>query len=78
MLYTLIGIERIDYVSRKTNMPVVGKKLHCTYTDESIEGMAVESIYINDKIDLPPLELADNLEVFYNKYGQVASVRAVE
>lgn len=31
MVYHVLGIETVDYVSKKTGQPVRGTNLHCTY-----------------------------------------------
>lgn len=74
----IIGKERVDYVSRKTNQPVKGTSLHVIGKDSKVEGMACETIFISEKSPMYeqvmgyPLE--SNVTVQYNRWGSVESV----
>lgn len=75
----IIGIEKVDYVSKKTNQPVKGLAL---YTVERIDskdgsGMRSERSYLSEDkaAALPePLKVGDDVTIVYNRYGSIATV----
>lgn len=73
-MYTVIGIENVSYVSKKTNQPVVGTRLHLTYEQEGVEGLCVESVFCGSTIDTDRLTTGDQIEVYYNKFGRVSDI----
>lgn len=73
-MYEVIGIKKVDYVSRKTNRPVNGYSLWLEYERKDVEGVAVDEVYVsNERISVVPL-LGDMCDVYYNKFGSVESV----
>lgn len=40
MIARVLGVQYLDYVSRKTGNPVKGLSLHCAYKDQQVEGEA--------------------------------------
>jgi len=73
---TVIGFEKVDYVSKKGNH-VKGHKVYTTYESNNITGVGVNEVYIGHSVDYIPT-LNDRIEVFYNRFGQVAKVSIVE
>lgn len=74
----ILGIEDVNYISKKTNKQVIGKRLHMSFTNEKIIGQGVESVFISSIIcDANALTIGDNIELLYNKYGQVTDVRII-
>ncbi len=47
MKVKVLGIQSVDYVSRKTGNPVKGVTLHSSFKDAQVEGESVSSIYYN-------------------------------
>lgn len=45
----IVGIERVDYVSKKTNNPVKGYTFYCVGEKQIIGGCFTESYFINDE-----------------------------
>ncbi|MBD5451285.1 MAG: hypothetical protein HDR25_01460 [Lachnospiraceae bacterium] len=80
MSMKIVGKQKVDYISKKTNQPVVGITLHCVAdtNDERFEGKRVESIFISNRSLMYEQCLAFPLEteisVMYNRYGSVESV----
>ena len=68
----VIGIEKVDYVSKKGN-PVKGVKLHMCYQSDKVQGMAAMSEFISERI-LCDVKVGDEIKLFYNKFGQVSEV----
>lgn len=66
----IIGIERVDYVSKKTNNPVKGYTFYCTGEKSGIfGGKFCESYFVND----------DNVKsLFATVKGDIAALIGVE
>lgn len=79
MIYTIIGIERVNYTSKKTGKPVLGYAFHCEYEDNKVDGCACCREYIADSYfstnSVP--SLGDKVEFLYNRFGNVDSFRYV-
>lgn len=73
-MYTIIGKEDVSYVSKKTNQPVIGTRLYLTYEHEKIDGYGVESVFCNSLIATDHLSVGDQIDVYYNKFGNVAEI----
>lgn len=74
----VVGKQIVDYVSRKTNLPVQGVTLHCVGTEENVQGLSVETIYISNKsksydtcMNLP---IESKITVSYNRWGNIDTV----
>ena len=70
----LLGIQTVDYVSRKTGNPVKGVTLHCSFKDPQVEGEAVDGIFVSDNLKLPcisELRVGQIVDVTYNNRGYV-------
>lgn len=74
----IIGIKNVDYVSKKTGKNVVGITLFLTETVEDVKGLACDSVYVSSASrayeDAKLCALGDDVEVGYNKYGQICSL----
>lgn len=78
----VVGIEAVDYVSKKSGERVQGVTLHCL-NDENPENSAVvgqttEKVYVSVKADcfsvLKDIKAGHEIKVFYNKYGAVDDI----
>lgn len=90
MRLTIVGLRRVDYVSKKTNLPVKGYTFNCTYPyDETKKdecGLATEEIFINDDKLQKFLsyftslnEMLDiDVNVFYNRFGRVETIEVAD
>lgn len=78
----LVGYEKVEY-TKKDGTNVNGHKLHVTYdgdeydNHEAVTGTAVEAIYISAMTALPALKIGDNLNIRYNRFGRVQSIKVV-
>ena len=52
MKVKVLGIQSVDYVSRKTGNPVKGVTLHSSFKDAQVEGESVSSIFVSDNLNL--------------------------
>ena len=80
MVVTIIGIEEVDYVSKRTNKPVEGRKIYYTYPfapTKDAAGLIAESCFCNYEL-AGELKVGDNIELFYNRFGSVADIRIIE
>lgn len=73
-MYTIIGIEDVSYVSKKTGQPVTGTRLHLTYEKENVDGYCVEEVFCNSSVDTEGLTVGDIIDIFYNKFGKVTGI----
>lgn len=77
MLVKVLGIQSVDYVSRKTGSPVKGTTLHTCYKDAQVMGECVDSIFISDNLGIPcirEIQPGMTVDVEYNNRGYVANV----
>lgn len=73
-MYEIIGIKDVDYISKRTNKPVVGFSLWVKYERKDVEGVCVDNIYVPvERISDKPT-LGDFVDIYYNKFGSVESV----
>lgn len=72
----VIGIQNVNYTSKRTGQPVVGVSLHCSFPDPNTEGDAVEKFYVSDNlhVDLRDLVPGDDVEIVFNNRGYVCDV----
>lgn len=77
----VVGIQSVDYLSRKTNQPVQGVTLHLTYQDSRITGVGTETVFVSAKAtcygDVVKIPIGSDVDVFYNRYGSIEEVRPV-
>lgn len=80
MKVTVMGIQPVNYVSRKTNQPVTGTTLHVAYPKKDVEGNAVETVFISSKseIGLNGIEVGCSLSMSYNRWGSVDNLELVD
>lgn len=77
MKVKVLGVQPVDYVSRKTGNPVKGVTLHSSFRDAQVEGESVSSIFVSDNlgikciVDVHPGMLVD---VQYNNRGYVCDL----
>lgn len=75
----IVGKQNVDYVSKKTNQQVTGITLHVIGPDSRVDGMAVETVFISSRMTdfaaVQKLNVGDEVEFLYNRWGNVESVR---
>lgn len=77
MKVKVLGIQSVDYVSRKTGNPVKGVTLHTTYKDAQVQGDATGNIFVSDNLGIPCVpEIRPGMmvNVEYNNRGYVAGL----
>lgn len=71
----VIGIQDVDYTSKRTGNRVLGKKIF--FIDEIRSGgvgYKADSIFV--KLDMAnDIHIDDNIDIIYNKFGSVIDVR---
>lgn len=80
MKVKILGIQNVDYVSRKTGNPVVGVTLHASLSDAQVVGTAVDKIFISDNLHLPCVKdfaLGQSVDIEYNNRGFVCGCEIV-
>lgn len=83
MKATIKGLEKVEYVSKKTGLPVNGVTFHVERKDASVVGACVEQIFMNTQFltnlgfPLPPEKFGENVgktvEVEYNNRGFIVN-----
>lgn len=78
-MYKVVGIEIVDYVSKKTGNRVKGTKLHCLsdVQKDNLLGNQVESMYIPESIPLTGIDVGSNVDFYFNRFGSVSAVKGV-
>lgn len=80
----IVGIERVDYKSKKTDRQVTGFRFHCVEDRQSlIGGVAVDQIFVGSDKAAGVVKLVDgildqligrDIRIYYNRYGGVEDV----
>lgn len=79
MKVKVIGIQKIDYVSKKTNRHVVGINLHVCYSDTRTEGYSVDKFYLPaDFPNVQKVKVNHEIEVYFNQFGKVDFLASCE
>lgn len=71
----IIGVEKVDYTSKKTNKPVRGVMLYLG--KDTDKGYKVRSAYVAGA-SVDAFNAGDMVSVYYNEYGNVAKVEVVD
>ncbi|WP_125140340.1 hypothetical protein [Clostridium transplantifaecale] len=77
----VVGIQIINYTSKKTGQPVSGTSLHVEFTDAQVEGTAVDKVFLSSQLNLPELcnvTLNTNVDIEYNNRGYVQGLRVLK
>lgn len=77
MQYIVKGVQKVDY-KNKEGRQVTGTNLHCVYDMKSVEGEAVEKIYVSSKLECPIVKVGDIIDVTYNKFGSIESIGLIK
>lgn len=77
MKVTVLGIQDVNYTSRKTGNLVKGTTLHTAFSDAQVVGQAVSDIFISDNLGiscLSEIKPGMSVNVEYNNRGYVCGV----
>lgn len=82
-MYKLVGKEVVNYISKKTNRPVVGQYWHILsepVNTESRVGQMTDKVFIPqsilDRFNSPHIN--SNVIIYFNKFGSVEEVHIVD
>lgn len=71
----VVGIENVDYVSRKTGNHVTGIRLHTSFEKRNCTGVAVESYYCKPAAFSQGLpSVGDEIKLSFNRWGNIDEV----
>lgn len=77
-MLNVIGIENVDYVSKKTNNRVQGKRIY--YVEDLLagkgEGSKADNVFVRDE-DAAHVCIGDCIEVYYNKFGTCVGIKVI-
>lgn len=77
MAFRVVGIEDINYISKKTNQQVTGKRIHyLSDIQKNGYGQKAENDYVSAEI-AHDVAVGDDIEIYYNRFGTVASIKVV-
>lgn len=77
MKATVIGIQQVDYTSRKTGSPVKGYTLHVVNKDAQVDGYSVSNVFVSDNLGIPGvngIRPGTRIDVEYNNRGYVCGL----
>ena len=78
MIARVLGVQYLDYTSRKTGNPVKGLSLHCAYKDQQVEGEAVSKFFVSDNLGIPLKFLpGDSVNIEFNQRGSICDAKQV-
>ena len=78
MIARVLGVQYLDYVSRKSGNPVKGLSLHCAYKDQQVEGEAVSNFFVSDNLGISLKFLpGDTVDIALNQRGFICDVKQI-
>lgn len=79
MLGQIVGIKNIDYVSKRTNQRVIGRKVFLLYpiSEKDGIGFSTDEVYLNSDIK-DSLNIDDKIDFIYNKFGSIIGIKTIE
>ena len=75
--YKVVGIQNVNYTSKKTGREVSGKNVACIVGDNRYEGYATETFYISDNAlnsCNETIAINDVVRPCYDKNGNVIGI----
>lgn len=70
----VVGMQVKDVVSRKTGRNYKAALIFVTYLSDKITGMGAMQIYTTADNVPDGLQLGDDIQVYYNRFGSVESI----
>lgn len=70
----VIGMQVKDVVSKKTGNPYKAAIIFATYESKNVTGLAAMQVYTTADRVPDDLSLGDEINVLYNRFGNVESV----
>lgn len=81
MKVTVLGVQAVDYFSKKKGAQVTGTTIHAKFKDAQVDGEAVQPIYVSDNLNIsciPDLRVGQVVDVVYNNRGYVCDAQIVK
>jgi hypothetical protein len=80
---TIVGLEAVKYVSKKTNLPVEGINLHCTGKSANVKGVCAERYFISIRSEglyneVAVLQPNDVVNLEFNRFGNIEGVTFIK
>lgn len=67
----IVGIQALNYTSKKTGNPVSARNIFLEYKDDNVQGVKTENLFLsNSKFGNEDLRLGMSIAVAYNQFGQ--------
>jgi hypothetical protein len=70
----VVGMQVKDVVSKKTGRSYKAALIYVTYLSDKITGMGAMQIYTTTDCVPDNLQLGDDIQVYYNRFGSVESI----
>lgn len=70
----VVGMQVKDVVSKKTGRNYKAALIYVTYLSDKITGMGAMQIYTTTDFVPDNLQLGDDIQVYYNRFGSVESI----
>lgn len=73
-MLTVVGVEKLDYTSKRSGKQVKGITIHAAYEKKGVEGMACVSQYVSEaNVGDAVVKAGDQVGFYYNRFGSVES-----
>jgi hypothetical protein len=73
----ILGIQGVNYVSKRTGNPVKGTSFHVSLRDPNVRGEAVRTVFVSDNLSIPDIVNiipGTNIDVEYDYRGYVCGL----
>ncbi|MCI8661547.1 MAG: hypothetical protein HFG54_15110 [Lachnospiraceae bacterium] len=80
MKATVLGVQPVDYVSKRSGQPVKGITFHVMHKDQQVRGDAVSNVFVSDNLGIPGIiDIAPGtcIDVEYNNRGYVCGLTVI-
>lgn len=75
----ILGIENVNYTSKKTGRDIHAVRLHCSESARNVQGERVETLFVPQVVfDSTPVQVGDEIRPLYNRFGRVEAVEVLE
>jgi uncharacterized protein (DUF2147 family) len=78
MVARVLGIAKLDFTTKDGNV-VKGTKFHCAFKDESIEGTAVDTFFVNADSSISKMiegvTINCDVDMTFNQKGRLEGIK---
>lgn len=80
MVVNVLGFKTVEGTNKKTGKPYVGTEIHYSYKSNSVDGSAVDRVFVKDDIlrDMPKFDIGDTCDIYFNRFGGVDYIGPAE